>query len=87
VSNSVPSGNIFFINAEDILMADDGTVRLDSSNQATLDLAGGSSPDVNLWQRNLIAIRAERWITYKKARSTAVQRIHTASYGPTESSP
>lgn len=87
VSNSVPAGNIILINAEDILMADDGTVRLDSSNQATLDLDGGADPDVNLWQRNLIAVRAERWITYKKARSTAVQRIHTASYGPTESSP
>lgn len=87
VSNSVPSGNIVFINAEDILVADDGTVRLDSSNQATLDLDGGDTPDVNLWQKNLIAVRAERWLTYKKARSTAVQRIHTATYGPTESSP
>lgn len=87
VSNSVPSGNIILINAEDILMADDGAVRLDSSNQATLDMAGGDTPDVNLWQKNLIAVRAERFITYKKARSTAVQRIHTATYGPTDSSP
>lgn len=83
VSNSCPAGEIILINAGEILLADDGVVRLDSSNQATLDMDGGDSPDVNLWQKNLIGIRAERWITYKKARAGAVNRITSAAYGPT----
>ncbi len=82
VSNSVPAGNVILVNAGEILMADDGGVRLDSSNQATLDMDGGDSPDVNLWQKNLIAIRAERFITYKKARAAAVNRITSAAYAP-----
>lgn len=82
VSNSAPAGEIIFIEAGEILLADDGSVRLDASNQATLDMAGGDSPDVNLWQKNLIALRAERWISYKKRRTSAVQRISGAAYGP-----
>ncbi len=50
VSNSVPAGDIVFIQPGEILLADDGKVTLDSSNQATLDMAGGSSPTFNLWQ-------------------------------------
>jgi HK97 family phage major capsid protein/HK97 family phage prohead protease len=85
VSSSVPSGHIIIINPSDILVADDGTVSLDASNQATLDMAGGSSPNVNLWQRNLIGIRAELPCTWKKVRAESVAIIDTATYGPTGS--
>lgn len=83
VSSSVPAGTIVIVKADDILMADDGQVRLDASNQATLDMAGGASPTFSLWQRNMIGIRAERWITWKKRRAEAVAVIDTAAYGPT----
>ena len=82
VSNSAPAGYIIFIEAGEILLADDGTVRLDASNQATIDLAGGSSPTTSLWQNNLIALRAERWVNYKKRRTAAVTMISGAAYGP-----
>ncbi len=85
VSNSVPAGDIVFIQPSEILLADDGRVTLDSSNQATLDMAGGNSPTFNLWQKNCVGIRAERWITWKKRRSAAVQLITGAAYAPTPS--
>lgn len=84
VSNSSPAGYIIFVVAGEILFADDGQVRLDASNQATLDMDGGDSPDVNLWQKNLIAIRAERWVNYQRRRTHAVALIGpAAAYGPT----
>jgi hypothetical protein len=35
---------------------------------------------VSMFQRNLVALRAERWINWAKARSSAVQRITTVAY-------
>lgn len=83
VSSNVPSGTIVLVAANEILVADDGRVTLDASNQATLDMAGGSSPTFSLWQKDCIAIRAERWVTWKKRRAASVAIIDTASYGPT----
>lgn len=82
VSSSVPSGTIIILKPSEIFLADDGRVSLDASNQATLDMSGGSSPTFNLWQRNCIGIRAERWITWIKRRDESVAVIDTASYGP-----
>ena len=82
VSGNVPVGHVILIKANEILLADDGRVTLDASNQATIDMAGGATPNFNLWQRNCVGIRAERWITWAKKRSTAVAVIDTANYGP-----
>jgi HK97 family phage major capsid protein/HK97 family phage prohead protease len=87
VSNSVPSGTIVLVKANEILVADDGRVTLDASNQATLDMTGGDTPTFNLWQKNCIGIRAERWITWLVRRAGAVAVIDTASYGPSVGSP
>lgn len=87
VSNSSPAGYIVFIVAGEILLADDGVVRLDASNQATLDLDGSPDATLSLWQNNLIALRAERWVTYKRRRTEAVALISGAAYGPQDSSP
>jgi len=85
VSSSVPSGDIIFVKANEILLADDGDVRLDASNQATLDMAGGNTPAFSLWQQNCIGIRAERFITWKKRRAEAVSLITGAAYAPSSS--
>jgi hypothetical protein len=82
VSGSVPSGTIIIVNPGEVMLADDGRVSLDASDQATLDMAGGGTPNFNLWQRNCVAIRAEIWKTWKVARSGAVAIIDTATYGP-----
>lgn len=81
-SNSAPAGTIILVKGDEILLADDGRVDLDASREATLDMNGGNTPNFNLWQRNAIGIRAERFITWRKRRADAVSMISTAAYGP-----
>jgi HK97 family phage major capsid protein/HK97 family phage prohead protease len=90
VSGSVDAGTIVIFAPGEIYLADDERVTLDASNQATLDMDGGSphTATFNLWQNNCVGIRAERWITWQKRRATgAVAVIDTASYGPAVGSP
>lgn len=85
-SENVPtdsSGTIIaLVKPSEILMADDGSVTLDASREATLDLMGGGTPNFSLWQRNCVAIRAERYITWKPRRAAAVAYISGAAYTP-----
>lgn len=78
---------LIFAVAPEILLADDGQVVIDASNQASVNM--DSAPDspptastnmVSLWQMNLTGIRAERWINWLKRRSTAVGFIQNAKY-------
>lgn len=80
-------GLIVAINATDVLLADDGGVEIDVSTEASLQME--SAPDspptastvlVSLWQHNMVGIRAERFINWKKRRDTAVQFIQNAKY-------
>jgi HK97 family phage major capsid protein/HK97 family phage prohead protease len=65
---------------EAILYADDGGVTIDVSTEASLqmDSAPMAVPDAtvvmtSLWQNNLVGLRAERFINWKKARAGCVQ--------------
>jgi HK97 family phage major capsid protein len=87
VSESVDSGTIVIFKPSEIFLADDGEVRIDASSQATLDMNGGDTPTFNLWQRNCVGLRAERWINWKKKRANVVAVIDTAAYGPSVGSP
>lgn len=80
-------GLIVAINAPEVMLADDGNVDIDVSREASLQM--DSSPDspntastvlVSLWQRNMVAIKAERFINWKKRRDGAVQFIQYAKY-------
>lgn len=85
VSENVPGDSdgsiVVMAKASEILLADDGVTMIDASREATLDMAGGNTPAFNLWQKNCVGIRAERWITWQKARAQAVQYISGAGYG------
>jgi len=89
VSDSVDAGTIVIFKPSEIFLADDGRVTLDASNQATLDMDGGSpaTATFSLWQNNCVGLRAERWITWAKRRANVVAVIDTASYGPAVGSP
>jgi HK97 family phage major capsid protein/HK97 family phage prohead protease len=83
VSDSVDADTLVIFKPSEIFLADDGRVTLDASNQATLNMGPGSAtPDFNLWQRNCVGIRAERWITWLKRRPTVVAIIDTIAYVP-----
>lgn len=78
---------IIFAIAPEIMLADDGQVVIDASNQASvnMDSAPDSPPSgttslVSLWQMNMTGLRAERWINWLKRRSTAVGYISNANY-------
>lgn len=84
-SQSVPEGLMILVKESEILMADDGSVTLDASREATLELSGtpaqGGPATFSLWQHNAIGIRAERWITWQRRRAEAVAVITGADYG------
>lgn len=78
---------IILASAKDILLADDGAVTIDASQEASLQMdtapdspATASTTFVSMFQQNMVAIRAERYINWAKRRSTAVSYIQNAKY-------
>lgn len=78
---------IAFLNANDILLADDGGVDVDISTEASIQT--DSAPDspmtastvlTSLWQNNLVGIRCERYISWVKARTDSVVYITGGNY-------
>lgn len=79
--------NIVLVNQSEILLADDGGVTLDASREASLQMndspTNGASTLVSLWQNNMVGLRAERFINWKRRRPQAVAFISGANYGYT----
>jgi len=78
---------IILANASDILLADDGQMMIDASREASLqmDSAPDSPPSgttnlLSLWQHNMMAIKAERYINWAKRRADCVAYISGAKY-------
>jgi HK97 family phage major capsid protein/HK97 family phage prohead protease len=78
---------IVAINANEVMLADDGGIEIDVSREASLQM--DSAPDspettstvmVSLWQHNMVAFKAERFINWTKRRTAAVQLISGAAY-------
>ena len=84
-SNSVPVGVVVFVKPSEILLADEGGINLDASTEASLVMDDGVSPQgttlVSLWQKNMVALRAERIINWARRRAAAVFYITAAGYG------
>lgn len=70
---------IVLMNPSEIMLADDGGVSIDMSNEASIEMdsapTGGATSLVSLWQNNMTALRAERYINWMKRRSGAVAVI------------
>jgi len=84
-------GNILvLVNASDIYLADDGGVAVDMSREASLEMLSdpvgnsgtgvGATEMVSMFQTNSVAIRAERWINWKRRRTAAVAVITAVAY-------
>jgi HK97 family phage major capsid protein len=80
---------IYLVNASDIWLADDGNVVIDASREASLQMLddptnNSATPTptsmVSMFQTNSVAIRAERWINWKKRRSAAVAVLAGVNY-------
>ncbi len=91
VSQSVGT-RLVVVKASEILLADDGGMEISVSDQASVEMsstpiAGEASPITgailqSFWQRNLIGIRVERFVTWKRARASSVEWISGATYAP-----
>lgn len=85
ISQSVGARIIALI-PQEILLADDGPVEIDVSEEASIvmDSAPQSSPQttslVSLWQHNYVGIRCDKFINWTKARTTSVEYISNAVY-------
>lgn len=86
VTSQKAGTTVALVSPRDILMADDGGVDIDVSTQAAVELntvptspVSASSVLVSLWQNNLIGLKAERFINWKRARLAGV-RYTTATY-------
>ena len=86
VSDAVPhdssGGLIIAIKSSDVFLAQNGGIRVDMSRDATIDMSGGNAPTYSLFQKNSLALRAEWWVSWAKARPQAVQYISGAAYAP-----
>lgn len=80
VTSQAAASRIIAIAPSCVLYADDGGVTIDVSREASVQM--DSAPDnpalattvlTSLWQNNLVGLRAERFITWKKARAGCVQ--------------
>ena len=69
-----------------VLLADDGGVSIDVSREATIEMdsnPGGATPVyTSLFQHNLVGLRAERFINWKRVKNQAVAWISGAAYVP-----
>lgn len=78
VSNYVPAGTFILAFVSEIYLADDGVVTIDISREATIimDDDATATPTVaqiqSMFQTNQLAIRAERYVNWKKRRPQAV---------------
>ncbi|MCS2155475.1 phage major capsid protein [Scandinavium sp. H11S7] len=80
---------LVLVNAPDVYLADDGGVAVDMSREASLEMQGTPTHDsttptpvelVSMFQTNSVAIRAERWINWKRRRDAAVAVISGVDY-------
>jgi HK97 family phage major capsid protein/HK97 family phage prohead protease len=84
-SNNSPSGQITAIHPPSVLLADDGGIQIDLSNEASVEMQDNpTSTDwhlVSAFQQNLLFVRAEQYITWARGRDKGVYYINAANYG------
>jgi HK97 family phage major capsid protein/HK97 family phage prohead protease len=87
VTSNAANNWIIGLQPQAILYADDGGVSIDVSREASLqmDSAPTAVPDattvlVSLWQNNLVGLRAERFVNWKRAIDAGVQYVNGADY-------
>lgn len=89
VPNESGGAMVILVNASDIWLADDGSVTIDASREASLEMSDApantsatptAAQMVSMFQTNSVALRAERFINWQKRRNAAVQIIDDVNY-------
>lgn len=79
LSGSPTESFVVLLDPTNIMVADDGGVSIDMSTEASLVMddapTNPATSTVSLWQSNMVALRAERFINWRRRRDTAVAVI------------
>lgn len=99
-SEYVPSDTsgaaLILVNASDIFLADDGQVVIDASREASLEMldnptnnsaTGTPTTMVSMFQTNSTALKAERFINWRRRRDSAVVWVDNVLYTSANASP
>lgn len=79
VPSQAVGNNVILVQPGTVLYADDGGVTIDVSTEASVQMDSAPvTPDAttvmtSLWQNNLVGLRAERYINWKRGRTGGVQ--------------
>jgi HK97 family phage major capsid protein/HK97 family phage prohead protease len=91
ITSNTAGGNVIALQPSQILYADDGGVTIDASREASLQMdsapmspADATTVYVSLWQANAVGLRAERFVSWKRANANAVKYL-TATAWPAPS--
>lgn len=83
-SGYIANTEISLIDQEQILLAEDPSITVDISSEASLKMddapAEGAAADLHLWQSNMIGLRAEQFIYWMRATNTAAVTITGVDY-------
>ena len=89
IGSNAAGSNVYALAGSQILYADDGGVTIDVSREASVQMdsaptnpADATTILTSLWQNNLVGLRAERFITWKRASNNAVKYLTGATYVP-----
>jgi HK97 family phage major capsid protein/HK97 family phage prohead protease len=84
-SGNSPAGQITALHAPSVALADDGGLDIAASTEASVELddnpTSGNYHLVSAFQNNLLFVRAERFITWKRLRDKGVFYLTNAAYG------
>lgn len=79
LSGSPTESFVVLMDPSNVMLADDGGVAIEMSTEASLQMsdtpAAGAQSLVSLWQNNLVALKAERFINWRRRREAAVAVI------------
>jgi HK97 family phage major capsid protein len=87
LTSGAVGARITMLDPDQQLLAEGSEIAVDASRQASMELDSvGTDPTVaatvmvRLWQRNLVALRAERAIAWQRARTNSVRLITGVAY-------
>jgi hypothetical protein len=84
-SGNVPSGYVVALDAPSVAIADEGGLEISASTEASVELddnpTSGNYHLVSAFQNNLLLIRAERFVTWKRLRDKGVFYLTNCAYG------
>lgn len=92
ITSNTAGTNVIAMVPSFILYADDGGVTIDVSTEASVQMdsapmnpADATTVYRSFWQDNLVGLRAERYINWKRVKLEAVKYVSGATYVPTVS--